>query len=443
MKVERAIAKDMKYFAVTCDGWSSRANHSYNAVTLHYIDSNWEMCDHLLEVAASTVDHTAQNLAACLEDAFARWKLPISCLSGMTTDNARNIISALDSLEWPHLGCFAHTIQLSVQKAMEVPEVAKALGRARRLVGHFHHSVKSTNILRQKQKDLHYPESSLSQDVATRWNSAYFMVESILKQQQPLCATLLEIRKTDLMPNDSEITCMEIFLEVMKPFVEITQSVGGEKWVTLSLVRPLLHKLVEKHLVEDSSDSRLKKNVKSVILRDLKTRYQNTLASQLLNNACFMDPRFKSLSFFSEREKDQVVSCIREEAEALEETETESPETEPPEKRQKKESTLMSLLEGIIEPSVEENKKEKVKKELDKYFCIDGCTDGKPLVWWKNYEGQFPLLAKLAKRYLCIPATSVPSERAFSAAGNVVNAKRACLLPENVNMLVFLSQNLD
>ena len=34
MKVEKAIAKDVTYFVVTCDGWSSRANHSYTAVIL-------------------------------------------------------------------------------------------------------------------------------------------------------------------------------------------------------------------------------------------------------------------------------------------------------------------------------------------------------------------------------------------------------------------------
>ena len=44
--------------------------------------------------------------------------------------------------------------------------------------------------------------------------------------------------------------------------------------------------------------------------------------------------------------------------------------------------------------------------------------------------------------YLAIPATSIPSERAFSAAGHIVNKKRACLHPSSVNMLVFLSENL-
>jgi len=45
--------------------------------------------------------------------------------------------------------------------------------------------------------------------------------------------------------------------------------------------------------------------------------------------------------------------------------------------------------------------------------------------------------------WLRIPATSVPSERAFSSAGHIVNTKRACLLPSSVNMLVFLAENLQ
>ena len=45
--------------------------------------------------------------------------------------------------------------------------------------------------------------------------------------------------------------------------------------------------------------------------------------------------------------------------------------------------------------------------------------------------------------HLCVPATSVRSERVFSIAGQVVNAKTACLLPDNVNMLVFLAKNVD
>ena len=66
-----------------------------------------------------------------------------------------------------------------------------------------------------------------------------------------------------------------------------------------------------------------------------------------------------------------------------------------------------------------------------------------PLKWWLSNEKYLPHLSLVARKYLCIPATSVPSERAFSTAGCVVNKKRSCLLPENVNKLVFLAENLQ
>ena len=257
-KITTALSSELMYFAFTSDGWSSRANHNYISFTVHYINSEWETCCHLLETSEITTDHTAENLGIFLEELMKRWKINVSMLSAATTDNARNIVLAVTALDWPHFGCFAHTLQLGVQKAMDIPEMRKALGRAKRLAGHFHHSVKSSNVLRQKQRDLHYDEHSLVQEVATRWNSSHYMVQRILKQQQPLCATLLEIRKTDLMPNDAEIIAMEAFVEVMTPLVEITETIGGGKWVTLSVVRPLLCKLTKKHLADSSDDSRLK-----------------------------------------------------------------------------------------------------------------------------------------------------------------------------------------
>ena len=52
---------------------------------------------------------------------------------------------------------------------------------------------------------------------------------------------------------------MEVFVEVMEPFVRITEIMGSETWVTISAARPLLFKLLSYHLLESPSDSRLKK----------------------------------------------------------------------------------------------------------------------------------------------------------------------------------------
>jgi len=69
-------------------------------------------------------------------------------------------------------------------------------------------------------------------------------------------------------------------------------------------------------------------------------------------------------------------------------------------------------------------------------------TDSNPLEWWGMSCSKFPHLAQLARRYLCIPGTSVRAERVFSTAGIIVNKKRSALDPENVDRLVFLANNL-
>ena len=99
----------------------------------------------------------------------------------------------------------------------------------------------------------------------------------------------------------------------------------------------------------------------------------------------------------------------------------------------------MSLLEDVWEPEVRANTEEHTKKEVKKYLCIDSGPEQSHCY---EYSSQFPVLSKLTQKYLCILATSVSSERAFSAAGHVINFKRSCLLPEYANMLVFLAQNL-
>ena len=66
-----------------------------------------------------------------------------------------------------------------------------------------------------------------------------------------------------------------------------------------------------------------------------------------------------------------------------------------------------------------------------------------PLIWWKEHQYEYPLLSQLAKRYLCVPGTSVSSERVFSTAGDIITAQRSALLPEHVDQILFLNKNLE
>ena len=65
------------------------------------------------------------------------------------------------------------------------------------------------------------------------------------------------------------------------------------------------------------------------------------------------------------------------------------------------------------------------------------------LEWWKNHQVQFPLLSHLVRIVFPVLAASSKSERVFSAAVNVVTAKRASLNPEKVEDLVIVKCNLS
>ena len=277
------------------------------------------------------------------------------------------------------------------------------------------------------------------------------MAERIILMQQSLSATLCAIRKSDLMPSDSEFVVLEEFIETMKPVVEITEAIGGEKWVTISTVRPLLHKLLEVHLKCEKQDSKLTKDMKTAMIENLTERYVQ-LALMHLNISTFLDPRFKLPSFLTDDEKQPLLEFI--EKEVIDNTlitvkknteNTVEEEENPPKKKLRGEKQLLHLIGNICNesPTTEStDTTEKAKIEIKRYMDEERCEIS-PLVWWKRNEDRYPALAKMARKYLAVPATSTPSERAFSIAGCVINKKRACLLPENVNMLIFLYENLS
>ena len=63
----------------------------------------------------------------------------------------------------------------------------------------------------------------------------------------------------------------------------------------------------------------------------------------------------------------------------------------------------------------------------------------KPILkWWKENQSLLPTLSKIAKDYLAIPATSAPSERLLSEAGNLISLKRVGLSGDSVEANMIL-----
>ena len=94
-------------------------------------------------------------------------------------------------------------------------------------------------------------------------------------------------------------------------------------------------------------------------------------------------------------------------------------------------TTGSNLADGIV-----------LIKEYNTLPMVDMSSD--PLSYWKSKkeEGILPGLIPVVKKFLCVPATSVPSEQLFLKAGELISARWNRLGRANIDMLLFLNKNL-
>ena len=85
-------------------------------------------------------------------------------------------LSTIGLLGIKHFPCIAHTLQLAVKKALQVPKVSSTIARCKKLVQHFKKSTKEAYKLRNKQEMLQLPQHELVQDCPTSWGSTLGML---------------------------------------------------------------------------------------------------------------------------------------------------------------------------------------------------------------------------------------------------------------------------
>ena len=282
------------------------------------------------------------------------------------------------------------------------------------------------------------------------------MVRRLLEQEEAIRVVLSFDRKfAHLVPTWQDIDVLESLSKALSPVADLTDFLSGEKHISISSVLPVLYNLTTKVLVKQDNDTELTKTIKKKIIESLNARYTDSKVKELLEVSTFLDPQFKS--DYTETESETVlIELVSKYVEEQELTNTLSSDTsntqdfeEQPEPPPKKRKLLMFLQKTSSNESNQipsSTTTSLIEKEIESYLhcpklAID--SDTSVLEWWKINSTNYPNLSRLAKKYLCIPATSCPSERLFSTSGNIVTPSRAMLKPEKVNMLMFLTKNLD
>lgn len=260
------------------------------------------------------------------------------------------------------------------------------------------------------------------------------------------------------MPSWQDVALLESLNKALGPLFEFIDALSGEKYVSVSFLKPVLHLFNNEILSRKDGDTELTQAVKKGVLKYLNEKYDDPTTNNLLDIATLVDPRFKTaymkedrVEFIKVRAVAELMGMV-EGATAPESAQTtasssppaaeDDPELPHPTKKTKK--SLGSYFKKAVQTSTHSQpSRASTELELSMYPQAPGPdSETDPLDWWKQHELNFPLVARLAKKYLCIPATSSSFERAFSASGNIITCKRSCLKPSTVDQLVFLALNL-
>ena len=120
--------------SLTCDGWTSRATQSFLTVTCHFVNKNWELSSKILQTDHFEGSHTGQKIGFELKSVMTDWGISDK-VGVITVDNASNMTVAVEvSGVDLKLGCFAHTLNLASNKALNIPSLDKILGKVRSVV---------------------------------------------------------------------------------------------------------------------------------------------------------------------------------------------------------------------------------------------------------------------------------------------------------------------
>ncbi|XP_005098416.1 zinc finger BED domain-containing protein 4-like [Aplysia californica] len=165
---------------LTTDIWTSRRTEAFITVTAHFITPSWELHGCVLDTLKLDEAHTAKNIAEVLSQIMESWQIRDKVFA-IVKDNASNMIAAVDLLKIRRMPCFAHTLNLVVTDDLSAVKSFETIRqKVKRIAAHFHHCVNDTNALKKRQQEQGDSEKAplaLINDVETRWNSCYDMLE--------------------------------------------------------------------------------------------------------------------------------------------------------------------------------------------------------------------------------------------------------------------------
>ncbi|MGH0148540.1 UNVERIFIED_CONTAM: hypothetical protein FKN15_038326 [Acipenser sinensis] len=159
------------------------------------------------------------------------------------------------------------------------------------------------------QQDLKLEELKLIQEVDTRWNSTFLMLERFLRLKEPVSAALTSLGAGSL----PVIFHKE---QTTKPFFAVTEEMSAEKYVTASKVIVLVSNLQKNTATAAQQHDKgiTAHSLADVLNKCLWKRCGTYESARFLEISTVLDPRFKTLVFGNDKNADEAIKTMTPEA---------------------------------------------------------------------------------------------------------------------------------
>ncbi|XP_072044965.1 zinc finger BED domain-containing protein 4-like [Amphiura filiformis] len=453
------MINNVDHISVTTDLWTSPGgSHSLMSLTGHWINDTFVKRRGVLCASSFPGRHTGDNIKEEMERMFKEWDIEKSKIHTVLRDNGANVVNGMEKLGVDHQSCLIHTLQLVVSDGLKSQRtITDLIATGRRIVTHFKHSSQAHTKLEALQNKHSLPKHAMIQDVPTRWNSTYYLLERLNEQKDALVefASLYDLPQMTA----NQWSLSKTLVNALQPFENLTRKLSAES-ATLASVIPDVVMLRRALTLQDPRNKDKYKGIQTTIdtmVESMDRRFSESELKESLAVATFLDPRYKDVFFQSAETKFRVREWLEDGVEPLQ-VESQEPmdmesETEGSEKEEQEESESNPLAavyaaylkEKGARAESSDGQNLTMKQEFDQYKSaplVKGDNGTVALSWWGKNKVRFPKLSARARKYLSAPASSVSSERLFSEAGELYDAKRNRLAPNKAEMILIARGNL-
>ncbi|XP_069044160.1 zinc finger BED domain-containing protein 4-like isoform X4 [Lepisosteus oculatus] len=385
---------------------------------------------------------TSAHVSEALGGVLAAWDLR-GKVTAVVTGDAEVVPAAARRLDLPHLPCFARALDSLVAGALRhAPELDAVRAKARAIVGLFRACPAAREKLARIQGQLGGPRLKLPKEAGARWGSTYEMLRGLLAQKEGVAAALAALR-ADVGPLTApECDLAGQCLGVLEPFHTAAAELASEPRVAASKVIPLT-KMLQRAL--EQRRRRVSHRAAAALLAELeagvRSRGAEAERARPLAASTLLDPRFKVLAFGSSDSAQEAVRLLV--GECCSRAGAPPPAPAPPAAA----AAGPSLWEEF-DSRVRETQRARgsaaaeAAVEMQRYVgdaYLARAAD--PLGYWAANSAKYPGLARLAYKYLGLPAAAVPGHQVFSKSGDVLRARRSRLRSGAVQQVLFLNHN--